>query len=330
MEPVRIGVLGCAGIALRRLLPAMAGSAAVDLVAVASRSAGTAADTARRFGCRPVHGYDALLESADVEAVYVPLPAALHGPWTRAALDAGKHVLAEKPLTTEPALTAELFAHAARAGLALMENVMFLHHSRHAHVLELVAGGAIGEPRAFHAAFAVPRPADGDIRYDPALGGGALLDTGVYPVRAALFHLGAGLRVLGATLANGPGRDVDTAGTALLATPEGVGAQLTFGIDHAYRSSYEIWGSEGRITVERAFTPPADHVPEVRLERRTGTEVLRLAPDDQVLRTVEAFARAVRTGPLSGAQSVRQAELLDEVRRHALFPSLSPRVPSRR
>ncbi|MCF2436251.1 hypothetical protein LV779_25525 [Streptomyces thinghirensis] len=93
--------------------------------------------------------------------------------------------------------------------------------------------------------FAIPRLPDDDIRHRADLGGGALWDTGVYPVRAALHFLGDGLRVVGATLSSGPGRTVDTAGTALLAGPEGVGAQLTFGLDHAYRSTYEIWGSEG-------------------------------------------------------------------------------------
>ncbi|MFV0129265.1 Gfo/Idh/MocA family protein [Streptomyces sp. HMX112] len=324
--PVRVGVLGCAGIARRRMLPAFRACPDTELVAVASRDEAKARATAREFGCAAVRGYPALLERGDIDAVYVPLPAALHATWTEAALRAGKHVLAEKPLTTEPASTEALAALAASGGLALMENVMFVHHPQHAVVRRLLADGAIGEVRAFHAAFTVPRLPDGDIRHDPALGGGALWDTGVYPVRAALHLLGEDLRVAGSLLVpGGPGDAVDIAGTALLRTARGAGAHLTFGLDHAYRSSYEIWGSEGSLTVDRAFTPPADHVPRIRLARRTGTEEITTGPDDQVLRTVTAFARAVRDGAPLEPASLRQAALLDELARRAP----DARVPAR-
>ncbi|MFJ3880924.1 Gfo/Idh/MocA family protein [Streptomyces sp. NPDC090077] len=317
--PVRVGVLGCADIARRRMLPALRECPGTELVAVASRDAAKARATAEEAGCAAVTGYGALLERTDVDAVYVPLPAALHADWVEAALRAGKHVLAEKPLTTDLAATRRLSALAAGARLVLRENVMFVHHSQHAAVRALLADGAIGELRGLRAEFAIPRLPDTDIRHDAALGGGALWDTGVYPVRAALHFLGDRLETEGAVLVRGgPGRAVDTAGTALLRTPEGVTAQLAFGLDHGYRSAYEITGSEGRLTVERAFTPPAGHPPQVRLERRTGTEEITLTPDDQVLATVAAFARAVRTGDAAPDPDVLgQAELLDSIRRAA-------------
>ncbi|MFE9022948.1 Gfo/Idh/MocA family protein [Streptomyces sp. NPDC007808] len=322
MDPVRMGVLGCAGIAQRRMLPAMSADPAVELVAVASRDAAKARATAARFRCRAVHGYAELLAREDVDAVYVPLPAALHATWVRAALDAGKHVLAEKPLTTDHAVTEGLIARAAAARLALMENVMFVHHPQHAAVRRLLADGTIGELRLLISAFAIPRLPDDDIRHDPELGGGALWDTGVYPVRAALYFLGQELRVEGASLVKGAGEAVDTAGTALLSTPRGVAAQLSFGIDHGYRSAYELWGSEGRISVERAFTPAADHAPRIRIERGTRTEDIQLAPDDQVARTVRAFVDAVHAGAAPNEASLHQAALLHAVRRRATTADL--------
>ncbi|KUL31165.1 Gfo/Idh/MocA family protein [Streptomyces regalis] len=317
MDPVRIGVLGCADIAQRRMLPAMASDPKVELVAVASRDAAKARATADGFGCQAVHGYAELLAREDIDAVYVPLPAALHAQWVEAALNSGKHVLAEKPLTTEQAVTERLVGQAAAARLALVENVMFVHHPQHAAVRRLLADGAIGELRVLHAAFAIPRLPDDDIRHDPVLGGGALWDTGVYPVRAALYFLGEELRVEGASLARSAGRAVDTAGTALLSTPQGVAAQLSFGLDHGYRSVYELWGSEGRITVERAFTPAADHAPCIRVERGTGTEEIRLPPADQVAHAVRAFADFVRVGAAPDQASLHQAALLHAVRQHA-------------
>ncbi|MEU0528773.1 Gfo/Idh/MocA family protein [Streptomyces niveus] len=316
--PLRLGVIGCAGIAVRRMLPAFAACPDIEIAAVASRDPAKARQVAERFGCRPVHGYDELLELDDIQAVYIPLPAALHARWTEAALNTGRHVLAEKPLTTDRRRTGELLELADTRDLVLMENVMFVHHHLHRAVRSLVADDAIGELRSFQAAFTIPPLPDGDIRYDPELGGGALADVGVYPLRAALHFLGPELDVLGARLVQGAGRRVETSGAALLSTPGGVTAQITFGMEHAYRSSYELWGSEGSITVDRAFTPPADHVPVIGLHRGGKTQEIRLEPYDQVAATVEAFAAAVRAGTLPDTHAtLRQAELLDDIRRSA-------------
>lgn len=318
MAPLRVGIMGCASIALRKLLPAMAALPRTEIAAVASRDAGKAAETARAYGCRAVEGYAALLELDDVEAVYIPLPNAAHAGWIERALAAGKHVLAEKPLTTSVQRTRELIAAARAAGLVLMENVMFLHHSQHVAVRKLLADGAIGELRAFHAAFAVPARPSGDIRHRAELGGGALLDTGVYPVRAAMSFLGSEIDVVAAVLTRRHGHPVDSAGQALLCTGDGVSASASFGIDHGYRSGYELWGSEGRLVLDHAFTPPATHVPVVRLERRSGVEEIPLPPDDQVANTLTAFASAVRSGRLPDNDDVlRQAVLVDDIRSRA-------------
>ncbi|MEU4999965.1 Gfo/Idh/MocA family oxidoreductase [Streptomyces sp. NPDC021622] len=316
--PLRVGVLGCASVARRRLMPALAALPETELTAVASRDAGRAREFAALHGCRPVHGYAALLARDDIDAVYIPLPAALHGEWIAAALRAGKHVLAEKPLTTSAQRTAQLLAEARDRRLVLMENVMFLHHGQHAAVRGLVhTERVIGEPRFLRAVFAVPpRPAD-DIRYRADLGGGALWDVGVYPVRAALHLLGDGLTVCGAALSQAAGYEVDTSGAALLRTSTGVFAHLSFGLEQAYASTYELWGSEGRIVLDQAFTPPADHRPLVRLQRASGTEEIRLDAEDQVAATVRAWVAAVRSGTTPDIGTLRQAELLDEIRRHA-------------
>ncbi|GAA2427455.1 Gfo/Idh/MocA family oxidoreductase [Streptomyces macrosporus] len=312
--PVRIAVLGCADIARRRMLPAFAAGERTELVAVAARDRRRAEETARPYGCRAVEGYTAVLEDESVEAVYVPLPAALHAEWTEAALRAGKHVLAEKPLTTDRHRTGRLLELARERGLALMENVMFVHHPQHAVVRKLLADGTIGELRSLRAEFTVPRRPEDDIRYRPELGGGALWDTGVYPVRAALHYLGSELAVAGAVLTDDPRHGVDVSGAALLSTPDGVTAQLAFGLDHGYRSVCELVGSRGRIVLDRAFTPAADHVPRLRIECGTGSEELCLDPYDQVAGTVEAFAGAVRAGTVpDGHACLRQADLLEEI-----------------
>ncbi|UQX03432.1 Gfo/Idh/MocA family oxidoreductase [Streptomyces sp. RerS4] len=322
--PLRIGVMGAASIARRRVMPAMALDDGARITAVASRDPRKAAELAEAYGCRPVTGYAGLLELDDVDALYIPLPLALHAPWVEAALRAGKHVLAEKPLSADPATTRRLLDLAESRGVVLMENVMFVHHSQHAYAQRLVADGAIGELRSLHATFAIPRLHDTDIRLAPELGGGALWDVGLYPIRAALHFLGANLRVAGAVLTRGEGRRVDTSGAVLLSDPQGVSAHLTFGMEHSYTSQYEIRGSEGRIQVDHAFTPPADHAPALRLVTGAGTRTPALPPDDQVARTLGVFLSAVRARALPAGlaeASLRQAELLSAVHRAAGAPS---------
>ncbi|WP_373313579.1 Gfo/Idh/MocA family protein [Streptomyces rubradiris] len=314
---LRVGVLGCAAFARRRMLPAMKAHPLVQVAAVASRDAAKAAETARRFDCRPVVGYEALLADDTVQAVYVPLPAALHVPWVEAALAAGKHVLAEKPLTTDPARTRALFAQARARGLVLRENVIFVHHSRHAAVRRLVEEGAIGELRTLHATFTIPQLPDDDIRYRPELGGGSLHDVGIYPVRAAVHLLREELEVRGAVLEHRAGRRVDTAGAALLRSRGGVMAHLAFGMEHAYRSRYELTGSTGRILVDRAFTPPADYAPQIVIESSSGTRTCSLPPEDQIASALSAFVSAVESGSPAPEDCLAQADLLAQIHRVA-------------
>ncbi|WP_328914217.1 MULTISPECIES: Gfo/Idh/MocA family protein [unclassified Streptomyces] len=314
-EPVRLGVLGCADIAVRRLLPAVAATDGVRLAAVASRRAATAEAVTGTFGGQPVEGYDALLRRDDIDAVYVPLPAALHAEWVERALLAGKHTLAEKPLTTDARHTARLVGLARAKGLVLRENFTFVHHPQHARVRRLVEEGAIGRPLAFQAAFTVPPRPPGDIRLRPELGGGARLDVGVYPLRAALLLLGDELGLVGAALHHDETYGVDVGGAALLRRSDGVTAQLTFGMTHMYEAVYQLLGSEGRITVDRAFTTPAGQRPAVTLERAGGVRTPDWEPADQWARAVAAFVRDVtQDAGTPGTGPVRLAELLDEFR----------------
>ena len=325
--PVRFGVLGCADIAWRRTLPALSAASGARLVAVASREAAKAARFAARVGCAPVQGYDTLLASPDVDAVYVPLPAMLAAGWVERALLAGKHVLAEKPLTATAAHTERLLRLAGSRGLVLLENVAFPHHAQHTAVRKLVAEGVIGEVRDFAAAFTIPPLADDDIRYQPEVGGGALLDMGVYPVRAALRCLGPDLEVAGAVLRYGPAGAV-VAGRILAHTPRGATADLVFGMEHSYRSEYEIAGSAGRLTLDRAFTPPPAHRPVVRIERQDRREEITLAADDQFANVIAFFLRAVSEGSGADAyaeESRLQARLLAAVEERAVRISAASR-----
>ena len=290
---VRVGVLGCASIAWRRTLPAMAEAAGIVLTAVASRDPVRARAFAERFGCAAVDGYPALLERPDVDAVYIPLPTGLHADWVSRSLAAGKHVLAEKPLTVSYQEAEALVEQASRAGLWLMENFMFLHHGQHLAVQKIIADGRVGEPRVFTASFGIPPLPPGDVRYRPELGGGSLLDVGVYPVRAAQLLLGTDLEVAGAVLHEDPGTGVDIAGAALMSAGSSATAHLSFGFSHGYRCRYELWGSRGHLSLDRAFTPDPHWRPVIRIESQDHVEELTLPAEHQFRNIAEFFARSV-------------------------------------
>nr|AXB74592.1 NDP-hexose 3-ketoreductase [Streptomyces roseiscleroticus] len=316
MDRVSFGVLGCASIARRKMLPALVSHPRAHVVAVASRTADKAARFASEFGCDAVTGYERLLERPDIDAVYVPLPVGLRTEWITKALTAGKHVLAEKPLTVTAATARELVTLSRTQGLLLMESFMFLHHSAHRAVQDLVDAGRIGELRSFSATFTIPPLPKDDIRHRPDLGGGALLDLGAYTVRAAQLHCGTDLVPKGTVLVTDPDTGADVSGAALLSAGPVV-AHLSFGMVHPYRCAYRLTGSTGTLTLERAFTPPPTWQPVLRAESQDRSEEIRLPADDHFANTVTAFTTAVLAGDgftAHGDRIVRQAELLEGVR----------------
>jgi len=320
-DRLRMGLLGCASIAWRRTLPALVTADGVELTVVASRDPDKARRFAERFGGTPVHGYEALLERADVDAVYIPLPTGMHAEWVSRALSAGKHVLAEKPLTGTADEAQRLVAQASRAGRWLQENFMFLHHGQHVAVRKLVADGRIGTPRAFTAAFGIPGLDPSDVRYRPELGGGSLLDVGVYPIRSAQLLLSPELEVAGSVLRQDEATGVDVGGGALLVAPDGATAELSFGFERSYRCRYTLWGSAGHLTLDRAFTPGPAAQPVIRIESQDHAEEITLPADHQFRNIIDTFARSIRDGADFAPEAeamVRQARLVDEIRNRAV------------
>ncbi|WP_055557864.1 Gfo/Idh/MocA family protein [Streptomyces sp. NBRC 110028] len=331
--PLRVGVLGASSIARRRTLPALRDCPDTTVVAIASRDRKKADDFAAHFGCAAVQGYEQLIEREDIDAVYVSLPNALHHPWVRELLTHGKHVLAEKPLTTSPQDTAELVRLAAERRLVLRENIAFVHHGLHRRVAGMVADDRIGELRHVQASFCIPPLPSTDVRYRADLGGGALLDTGIYPVRLAQYFLGDELTVAGSALREGPEAGVDVAGSALLVATAGATAALAFGFEHSYGSMYTLWGSKARLIVDRAFTPPHTMSPVIRIDEQDHAEEIVLPAEHQFANSVASFADAVRRTRATGADpghaawaatTVRTAELLARIAEAAVRVSGRP------
>jgi NDP-hexose-3-ketoreductase len=317
---VGIGVLGCADIAVRRALPAIQESP-FQLVAVASRTAEKAAQAAARFGGEAVPGYARLLELPAVDAVYIPLPNSEHAEWARRALRAGKHVLVEKPAVTTADAARELVKLAEDGGLLVMENFAFLHHPQQEQARSLLDNGEIGEIRSFNGSFGIPLGGLQKIRYQAALDGGALWEVGCYPVRAAQQYLRGPVQVAGASLQFDAELGVDIGGAALLRDGNGVTAHCAFGLGHGYRSTYDIWGSAGRLVLDWAFTPSRDARPALRLQQQ-DRETQYVAPaSDQFVGVFNAFFNALLDPRSRAAQHrdlLAQADLLAQIRSRGL------------
>ncbi len=292
MKTLRWGILSTARIN-RSLIPPMRASPRSELSAVASRSPEVAEAYAKEWGItRALGSYEALVADPGIDVVYNPLPNSLHAEWTIRAVEAGKHVLCEKPL----ALTAEdvdaVAAAASKAGVVVAEAFMYRHHPQTRKVEELVKGGAIGTLRLVRGCFTFNLTRERDVRLDPALGGGSIWDVGCYPISFARLLAGAeSLEVVGWQQLGPTG--VDEGFTGQLRFPDGVHAQLDSGFRAPLRTLVEVVGSEGTITVSQAFKPEARQ--PIVLARGDGVERIEAA-GDLYLGEVEDMADAVLLG----------------------------------
>jgi predicted dehydrogenase len=254
---VRWGILGTAKIARKVFLPSLR-EAGGDPAAVAGRDSGRTARWAAANGIgRAVTGYRDLVDDPDIEALYIPLPNALHGEWTILALEAGKPVLCEKPLTGSVAQTERVLAVARDTGTPLWEAFAFPFHDQMARLRGILADGTIGGLReiqsCFHFLMSDP---DSDIRMLIDLDGGALLDVGCYPVRLARDLFGAEHEGAWARAEFAPGR-VDRATWGCLAFPGGRHLYLSCGFGRADDTFTRLLGTGGQIHVTNPFHPRA-------------------------------------------------------------------------
>ena len=293
----------------------------VDEIAVSSRDQARAEAYAREQGIERAYGsYEALLADPDVEAVYISLPNSLHVEWSIHALEAGKHVLCEKPLDRRPEEVERAFDAADRAGRILAEAFMWRHNPQTAKLLELVGSGAIGDVRLVRSAFSFSLDEPENVRLASDLDGGALMDVGCYCVSGSRLLGGEPESVYGEQVSGESGVDVLFAAT--MRFPGDVLAQFECGFVLPDRDELDVVGSEGSLFLD---DPWHARTPVLELRRDGGVEEIVLQPADSYRRELENLGDAIagRAQPLLGREdAVGQARTIE-----ALYRSAAERTP---
>jgi predicted dehydrogenase len=317
IAPVTWGIISTADIN-RLVIPGARESEKVDLIAVASRDRKRAEAYAREWRIERAYGsYDALLDDQDVEAVYISLPNTMHCEWSIRSVEAGKHVLCEKPMSSRAADVEEAFDAAERAGRLLTEAFMFRHNPQTRRLQELVRTGAIGELRVIRSAFSYSLHDPGNIRLRTDVEGGSLMDVGCYCVNGSRLLAGEPETVYGEQYIGPTGTDWVFAGT--MRFPGDVFALFDCGTTLPHRDELEAIGTEGSLFLDDPWhcQRPVielrrDGVERIELQRHDsyrlelenlsdairGEAELVIGREDAVAqaRTIEALARSARTG----------------------------------
>lgn len=301
-QMIKWGVLGCAGIAAKAVIPAIQSSRLGRVAAIASRDAEKASAMATRFGIEKSYGsYEDLLSDPDIDAIYNPLPNHLHVPMTIKALEHGKPVLCEKPIALNAAQASELAEAQKAANLPVAEAFMVRHHPQWKKARAMVAEGRLGDVRAIQTIFAYYLDDPKNVRNQADIGGGGLFDVGCYAINTARFLFDAEpLRAI-ALMENDPVFGTDRLTSGLLAFPEGRQLAFTCSTQLSLTQKVTVLGTRGRLEIPIPFNAPADQQTVLIFDDGRdlaggGRQEIVIEPVDQYREQVDAFAEAVLSG----------------------------------
>jgi predicted dehydrogenase len=321
MSRLRWGVLGVAGIAIKKVMPAMKHCTRAELAGIASRDLQRAREAADRFGMPKAYGsYEELLADPNIDIVYNPLPNHLHVPWSIKAAEAGKHVLCEKPIGMNAAEASKLMEVRDRTGVKIGEAFMVKTHPMWLRVRELVRSGAIGELRAIMSAFSYFNVDPTNVRNMADIGGGGIMDIGCYPITMSRFLFGSEPARVAAVLDRDPQMRTDRLSSAALDFVTGQ-AVFTCSTQMVPFQRMQVFGTRGRIEVEIPYNIPPDSPARIFIDDGSqlagrSARVEEFPAVDQYTLQADEFSRAVqedREVPVPLEDALRNMEVIDAV-----------------
>lgn len=318
MKPLKLGVIGVSGHLMTRIMLPLSQSSSVELIALSSRNYQKAEAACKEWDVPKAYGsYEKLLEDPEIEAVYIPLPNHMHLEWMKKSIDAGKHVICEKPLTLTSEETKEIMEYAKGKGIKVMEAFMYRFHPKWQMVRELMKVSGIGQIRAIHTIFSYSNNDPKNIRNIKDFGGGALMDIGCYAISSARWIMNQEpVKVMGDNVIHDEfGTDVLSSGILDFGGPR---ALFTVSTNTFGNQEVVVYGTSGTLTVKVPFNDHYDVPGEVIVQNGLGTRTVTFEPTNQYGEMFTAFAKAVRKDkkvPLSLKDSYMNMKIIESLQK---------------
>jgi predicted dehydrogenase len=300
LNPLKFGIIGCSRIARKSVIPAILQSEFAELEIIGSRTIEKSKEFSTEFNCKKNGTYDDVISDDSINAVYISTPIGTHAELAMKAASAGKHVYCEKSATDSFTSAKEMVECSKNNNVRIMEGFMFRFHPQHQKVQELINNNKIGDLDSFYGSFGFPSFPEGDIRYNKELGGGFLNDSGCYPICASRMIFDQEPLSVFSHNSIDSKTGVDVKGTSILTYKNNKTANITYANGNYYQAKYEVWGSEGVISLDRAYSVPSDFITKINLQHNIENtwegrknEIIKIEPTDHFLKMINIFCMEI-------------------------------------
>ena len=300
LNPLKFGIIGCSRIARKSVIPAILKSEFAELEIIGSRTIEKSKEFSSEFNCEKNGTYDDVIFDDSINAVYISTPIGTHAELAMKAASAGKHVYCEKSSTDSFTSAKEMVECSKNNNVRIMEGFMFRFHPQHQKVQELINNKKIGNIDSFNGSFGFPVFPEGDIRYNKELGGGFLNDSGCYPICASRMIFDEEPLSVFYHNYNDPKMSVDVKGTSILIYKNNKTANVTYANGNYYQAKYEVWGSDGIISLDRAYSVPSDFITKINLQYNIENswggrknKIIEIPATDHFLKMIDTFCMEI-------------------------------------
>ena len=300
LEPLKFGIIGCSKIAKRSVIPAILKSEFAELKVIGSRSKEKSNEFSNEFNCKENGTYDDVIFDESVDIVYISTPIGTHAELAIKAASAGKHVYCEKSSTDSFNSAKQMIECSKNNNVRIMEGFMFKFHPQQKKVKDLINDNKIGDLNSFNGSFGFPSFPEDDIRYKKKLGGGFLNDSGCYPICASRMIFDEEPISVMYQSQNEPKSGIDVKGTSILTYKNNKTANITYANGSYYQAKYEVWGTNGIISLDRAYSVPPDFITKISLQYNTENtwegrknKIIEIPSSDHFLKMIDVFCMEI-------------------------------------
>ena len=316
---IKFGIIGCSSIARKSTIPAIINSKNSVLEMIGSRSISKAKKFAKEFDCSKFGSYDDVLNNQNIDAVYISLPMSMHEEWSIKAAKSKKHILCEKSATLSYNSAKKIVKECKKNNVKIMENFVFKFHPQHKKFLELIKKNTIGDIHTFSSKYGFNLSCSKkNFRFNKKFGGGVLNDVGCYLISASMFIFKDIPISIFCNLETNNKLNIDIRGSILLTFPKNKSALLAFGYHNYFQSTYDVWGTKGLITVERAFNITKDMKPIISLNQNDKIKKILIPTANQFQLTIDNFCAKIKNNTKTynfEKEFLNQALIMDAARK---------------